>query len=83
MAEIDWWARITNVLIGVGTLALAVIGTIAACIAIRTLKAIEKQAGLQKIAMRQWITTGEWTQWYDLVNGKLGGMILRINLERN
>jgi hypothetical protein len=43
--EADWWARITNALIALGTLALAVIGIVAACAAIRTLRAIERQTG--------------------------------------
>jgi hypothetical protein len=48
--ETDWWARISNGLIAFGTLALAVIGGIAACIAIRTLRSIERQAGYAKTA---------------------------------
>ena len=46
--------------------------------AIKTLKAIEQQSKLQKTGMRQWVTTGEWTQWFRAVNGQLVEMILRI-----
>jgi hypothetical protein len=42
-AKTDWWARISNVAMAGGTLALAVIGAIAACLAMRTLRAIEWQ----------------------------------------
>lgn len=42
-AKTDWWARISNILIAIGTLALALVGAIAACFALRTLRSIERQ----------------------------------------
>lgn len=42
----DWWARITNALIAIGTLALAVIGGIGARYVLRSLRAIEGQTGV-------------------------------------
>jgi hypothetical protein len=39
--------------------------------AMRTLRAIEMQANLQKTAMRQWIDTGNWTQGPQYDNGIL------------
>ncbi len=53
--EADWWPRITNVVTAVGTIALAVIGAIAACIAIKTLRYIgvqTKHAGIAAKAAR-------------------------------
>jgi biopolymer transport protein ExbD len=49
-SKTDWWARISNVLIAFGTLALAIIGAIAACIAIRSLRVIGHQATHAKTA---------------------------------
>jgi hypothetical protein len=41
----DWWSRIPNGITAIATLALAVIGAVAAGAAIRTLQAIERQTG--------------------------------------
>src|SRR5579864_3668753 len=41
--KVDWWARITNALVALGTIGLGVIGAVAARAAIRTLKVIERQ----------------------------------------
>ena len=57
---------------------LGIVGIFGVCAALRTLGAIEKQAGLQKIAMRQWVTTGQWTQWFRAENDRLVEVILRI-----
>jgi len=46
--EVDWWGRISNVITAVATLALAVIGAIAACVALATLKEIQNQVGEMK-----------------------------------
>jgi hypothetical protein len=43
-SEIDWWARISNVLIAAGTLILAVIGICGVWSALETLRAIRRQA---------------------------------------
>jgi hypothetical protein len=48
--KIDWWSRISNAVMAIGTLALAVIGAIAASIAIRTLRSIETQTNHAGIA---------------------------------
>lgn len=54
-SEPDWWSRIANVIMAIGTVALAVIGAIAACIAIKTLRYIgvqTKHAGIAAEAAR-------------------------------
>jgi hypothetical protein len=49
-SQLDWWARISNLVMAVGTVALAVIGAIAACIAIRSLNFIRLQTAHARIA---------------------------------
>lgn len=44
-AKTEWWARITDTLVALGTLALAFIGGFAAKIAFRTLNTIQEQTG--------------------------------------
>jgi len=46
--ETDWWARITDVLVAVGTIVLAVVGWLGVRAAVRTLKAIERQAEIME-----------------------------------
>jgi hypothetical protein len=51
-AEPDWWSRIENGLMAFGTLALAVIGFIAACAAIKTLRMLARQTVANVLAAK-------------------------------
>jgi hypothetical protein len=57
---------------------LGVVGIFGVWAALRTLKAIENQAKLQKTAMRQWIVTGNWTQGPRYTDGILTEISLQI-----
>ncbi|HTR46382.1 MAG TPA: hypothetical protein VMM16_03210 [Verrucomicrobiae bacterium] len=52
VAETDWLSRISNVAMSIGTLALAVIGAVTACIAIRTLRYIACQTQTGTVTAR-------------------------------
>jgi hypothetical protein len=52
VAKADWWTRISNLAMAIGTVVLALIGAIAACIAIRTLRLIGIQANAARAAAR-------------------------------
>jgi hypothetical protein len=51
-SETDWWSRISNIIMAIGTVALAVIGAIAARIAINTLRYIGVQTRHAGIAAK-------------------------------
>lgn len=57
---------------------LVLVGIIAGVVAIWTLLAIKRQADLQQIAMRQWVTTYLWMQEPRYVDGQLVELTIRI-----